>query len=182
MARIYIAITICTVGKWNAVHTDTDCVFTMWHGSAVHTLSLFYFNLYIHVLLRLQVHVEKTLACCNTWSGWNVLSLSPHHRGRTGCWTPESQCCQNFHLLDSTETVAPGQNLVERRITKQWFNSEILKQPPTHIYTQFDEFWNGLLIETYIVFCVSDLIIITIEMWVISVTSYFYTQVFYLLQ
>lgn len=40
-----------------------------------------------------------------------MLSLSPHHRGPTGCQTPESQCCQNFHLQDSTGTVVLGQNL-----------------------------------------------------------------------
>lgn len=63
------------------------------------------------------VSLKKQLACCNTWSGWRVLSLSPHHRGRTGCWRPESQCYQSFHFLDLTETVAPGQNLENKEKT-----------------------------------------------------------------
>lgn len=42
--RILIAITYAAVRKRNTVHADSDYIAIPWHGSAVHTVSTFFFH------------------------------------------------------------------------------------------------------------------------------------------
>ena len=112
--RFFHAFAYILIRNGNTVHTDTNHIVILRHGSAMEQIKYICMKTYLYFLRNVfhQFRAPGLQATwCNTWSGCRVLSLSPRRRWWTGCLTPGWHGCQMCRLLDSAGTGSRWQNL-----------------------------------------------------------------------